>query len=149
MELDKASSVNVGITGLTFRGEYGEILGNTPIDNLKSMVAGYTNHGTCGNSCPFCKFKPDISIPGFYIQEGGKHYFKLIIDRRRRIIKKLVNTVVNLKANPTHILYITAVNVDQAPEFKDLDNYYLESRKYSHYCIKDNTVYIFQVLPYK
>lgn len=144
MLLDKASSVNIGSAGVSFLGEFGEVLSSTSFENLQGMVAGYTTYGECNNNCPFCKGRPDISIPGFlgYDEKQKKPFFKLIIDRRRTIIKKLVSTISKLKVNPTHILYITAVPLDN-PLITNRS--IIPSAVYHTYVEKDNIGYLFQI----
>lgn len=144
MLLDKASSVNIGSAGVSFLGEFGEVLSSTSFENLQGMVAGYTTYGECNNNCPFCKGRPDISIPGFleYDEKQKKPTFKLIIDRRRTIIKKLVSTISKLKANPTHILYITAVPLDNP---LNVNNSMIPSVIYHNYVEKGNVGYLFQI----
>lgn len=145
MLLDKASSVNIGSAGVSFLGEFGEVLSSTSFENLQGMVAGYTTYRECNNNCPFCKGRPDISIPGFleYDEKKKKPIFKLIIDRRRPIIKKLVGTVSKLKANPTHVLYITAVYLDTGIP---LETFSLSSAEFVNRSIKGDIAYIFQVV---
>lgn len=144
MLLDKASSVNIGSAGVSFLGEFGEVLSSTSFENLQGMVAGYTTYGECNNNCPFCKGRPDISIPGFleYDEKQKKPIFKLIIDRRRTIIKKLVSTISKLKANPTHILYITAVPLDNP---LNTNRSIIPSAVYHTYVEKGNIGYLFQI----
>lgn len=144
MLLDKASSVNIGSAGVSFLGEFGEVLSSTSFENLQGMVAGYTTYGECNNNCPFCKGRPDISIPGFleYDEKRKKPVFRLIIDRRRTIIKKLVSTISKLKANPTHILYITAVPLDNP---LNVNKSMIPSVVYHTYVEKDNIGYLFQI----
>lgn len=144
MLLDKASSVNIGSAGVSFLGEFGEVLSSTSFENLQGMVAGYTTYGECNNNCPFCKGRPDISIPGFleYDEKQNKPIFKLIIDRRRIIIKKLVSTISKLKATPTHILYITAVPLDNP---LNVNHSMLPSVVYHTYVEKGNVGYLFQI----
>lgn len=148
MELDKATKVHIGNSGIIFLGEYGEIIGRTPFEALKGMIAGYTTHSICTNCCPFCMGRPDLSIPGFLSYRGKQPVFKLIIDRRRTIVKKLVNTVVNLKANPTHVLYITAINLNELEEPSNLDKFYIPNAEYRQTYVQDRVGYIFQITKY-
>ena len=147
MDVNKALQVELGQSGLIFLGEYGEIFSKTKFEHLQNMVAGFTTYKSCNNGCLFCQYKPDISIPGFLSYRDNKAVFKPIVDRKRNIVKKLVGTVSKLKANPTHILYITAVYLDTNIPLKAFS---LNSAEFVHQgidrSINDNVAYIFQIV---
>lgn len=143
MDVNKALQVELGQSGLIFLGEYGEIFSKTKFEHLQNMVAGFTTYKSCNNGCLFCQYKPDISIPGFLSYRDNKAVFKPIVDRKRTIIKKLVGTVSKLKANPTHVLYITAVYIDTRIP---LETFILSSAEFVNHSIKGDIAYIFQVV---
>lgn len=145
MLLEKASKVEISNSGVIFIGEYGEIIGKTPIEKLQGMVAGYTTYGDCGNNCPFCKGRPDISIPGFlrYDEANKKPIFKLIVDRRRNIVKKLVGTVIKPRVTPSHILYITAIPLDNPLNY---NNARINRTIFEKYVEIEGVGYLFQII---
>lgn len=143
MDVDKALQVELGQSGIIFLGEYGEIFSKTKFEHLQGMVAGFTTYKNCNNGCLFCQYKPDISIPGFLSYRDHEIVFRPIIDRKRSIVKKLVGTVSKLKANPTHVLYITAVYLDTRIP---LETFSLSSAEFVNRSIKGDIAYIFQVV---
>lgn len=145
MLVDKSLNINIGISGISFQGEHGDILGNTSFGDLKDMVAGYSVSTPCtGFICPFCTSKPDICIPGFLEIVNNKPLFKLLVDRKRSILKRLVGTVIKLKNNPSHLLYITAFNIDQYNDH--IIN--IKPSEFTTHKVKDGIVYLFQVTKY-
>ena len=143
MDINKALEAELGHSNIVFLGEYGEIFSKTKFEHLRCMVAGFTTYEACDKGCPFCNYRPDISIPGFLSYRDNQVVFRPVIDRRRSIVKKLVGTVSKLKANPTHILYITAIYLDTR---LPLEAFTISSAEFVYRNIVGNIAYVFQIV---